>query len=72
VFPYPADVAVFSLNARGDALRDFFGAAVGRASNATSDGFSKDEDQASVSTRECIRRVPRKSCASRRRLSSEP
>src|ERR1700674_2004740 len=38
-----ADVAVFEMDAGGDALGDFFRAPVGGAGNAAADGFAEDE-----------------------------
>src|SRR5271169_882312 len=39
-----ADVHVFEMEARGNALGDFFGDAVGRAGNAAADGLAENED----------------------------
>jgi hypothetical protein len=39
-----ADIAVFQVNAGGDALRDFFRATVGCAGDAAADGLPKDKN----------------------------
>src|SRR5882672_3438217 len=38
-----ANVAVFEMDAGGDALGDFFAAAIGGARNAAADGFAENE-----------------------------